>query len=181
MLDVRDRSCLVVGGGPVATRKAAGLVAEGARVVVVAPEMSTVLRTMDVELVCRPYRSEDVVGRWLVIAATGFGEVNQQVFDDATRAGVWANCADEPERCAFILPAVHRQGPITVSVSTAGASPSLAQWLRDRLAASLPAGIEEIAAELALRRQQLAARGESTEGRNWRAEIDALIDERGAR
>jgi precorrin-2 dehydrogenase / sirohydrochlorin ferrochelatase len=179
MLDVRGRSCLVVGAGPVGTRKAEGLVAEGAIVTVVSPEVTDAVLALDVELVRRRYVRNDVDHRWLVIAATGDPIVNQQVFDDANAAGVWVNCADEPQRCAFILPAVHREGPITVSVSTGGVSPSLAQWLRDRLAAAIPPQTLDVANELAARRRSVQGRGETTEGRNWRAEIDQLMEERG--
>lgn len=177
MLDVRGRSVLVVGAGPVATQKASGLVEQGALVTVVAPEVTEAMSKLGVaEILARPFESSDLEGRWLVYAATGDTAVNQRVFDEATARRLWVNCADEPTRCAFILTAVHREGPITVSVSTGGASPALAGWLRDRFAAAMPAGIVAVAASLRRKRDELHERGESTEGRSWRPLIEELVD-----
>ena len=176
MLDVRGRSCLVVGAGPVGTRKAAGLVEEGADVTLVALAFSAAAEALaGVRTERRSYVRADVDGKALVIAATGDPVVNQQVYDDARVAGVWVNCADEPQRCSFILPAVVRRGPVVVSVSTGGASPALAQWLRDRLAAALPSDIEGITAELSRRRRAVQEAGRSTEGMDWTAVIEELV------
>ena len=178
MLDVRDRPCLVVGAGPVGTRKVEGLLAQGALVTVVSPVLSTRVQALrddgQIAVVMRPYQPADLNGCWLVIAATGIETVNQGVYDDAQTARVWANCADEPDRCAFILPAVHRDGQITISVSTGGASPSLAKWLRDRLADALPGDADALAAALSDRRRQIQAAGRSTEDIDWRPIIDEL-------
>ena len=178
MLDVRDRPCLVVGAGPVGTRKVEGLLAQGALVTVVSPVLSTRVQALrddgQITVGMRPYEPADLNGCWLVIAATGNETVNQSVYNDAQTARVWANCADEPDRCAFILPAVHRDGQITISVSTGGASPSLAKWLRDRLADALPGDADALAAALSDRRRQIQAAGRSTEDIDWRPIIDEL-------
>ena len=178
MLDVRDRPCLVVGAGPVGTRKVEGLLAQGALVTVVSPVLSTRVQALredgQITVGMRPYEPADLNGCWLVIAATGNETVNQSVYNDAQTARVWANCADEPDRCAFILPAVHRDGQITISVSTGGASPSLAKWLRDRLADALPSDADGLAVALAERRRQVQADGGSTEDIDWRPIIDEL-------
>ena len=70
------------------------------------------------------------------------------MFADARRAGIFCNVADVPHLCSFILPALHRRGPITVAVSTGGASPALAQRLRDRFAAQVGVEHEQLAGEL---------------------------------
>jgi precorrin-2 dehydrogenase / sirohydrochlorin ferrochelatase len=96
----------------------------------------------------REYRSSDLEGRRLVIAATSDEEVNRRVFDDAEDRNLFCNVADVPELCSFILPAVHRRGPIVVAVSTGGASPALAQALRDRFALQVGEEHESLAFEL---------------------------------
>jgi precorrin-2 dehydrogenase / sirohydrochlorin ferrochelatase len=147
-LDLNGRECLVVGGGTVAHEKASGLLQSGARVTVVAPEISDEVAALPVELLHREYRTTDLDGRRLVIAATSVEEVNRRVFADAEERNLFCNVADVPELCSFILPAVHRQGPIVVAVSTGGASPALAQVLRDRFASQIGDEHESLAHEL---------------------------------
>jgi precorrin-2 dehydrogenase/sirohydrochlorin ferrochelatase len=133
-LDLEGADCLVVGGGAVGLEKAQGLLAAGARVTVVSTDSVPELRELPVALELRPFEEADVEGRKLVIAATSVTEVNERVFAAAEARAVFCNVADVPELCSFILPAVHREGPITIAVSTGGASPALAQWLRSRIA-----------------------------------------------
>lgn len=167
------RPVLVVGGGAIALRKVQGLLASGATITVVAPAFVDGFQCLDheapamVTLVRRCYQAGDIDGMWLVVAATNDPDVQQQIFDDGEWAGVFVNAVDDPDRCSFILPAVERRGPVIVAVSTQGRSPSLAGHLRDVLAAAIPAGIEQLAADLADQRSQIQARGESTEDTVW--------------
>jgi precorrin-2 dehydrogenase/sirohydrochlorin ferrochelatase len=120
-LRVEGRACLVVGGGVVAARKVEGLRACGAEVHVVAPAVGDdVRRQAGVTWDERPYRRSDLDGRWLVIAATDDGGVNEAVFDDAEAAGIWVNGADDPAHCSFTLPSVVRRGALLLTVSTGG-------------------------------------------------------------
>lgn len=149
MLDLADRRVLVVGGGAVATRKVTRLLTAGASVRVVAIEASADLRRISesedrVELLLRPFADSDLEGVDLVFSATGEPHVAQEVYDGAQRRGLWANAADDPERCAFLMPAVLERGPLLVAVSTGGASPALAQRVRDEIDATL--GLEYAAA-----------------------------------
>jgi precorrin-2 dehydrogenase/sirohydrochlorin ferrochelatase len=133
-LDVEGRRCLVVGGGAVGLEKAAGLATCGARVAVVSPELEPGFAELDVEWRAREYESGDLEGMFLVIAATDERAVNEAVHRDAEQRAMLCNVADVPELCNFILPAVHREGPIAVAVSTGGASPALAKRLRTQIA-----------------------------------------------
>jgi siroheme synthase-like protein len=130
-LDLRGRDCLVVGGGRVAAEKALGLLDCDADVTVVAPEIDDELRGTTARLVERKFMRSDVVGRFLVIAATSSRAVNADVSAAADERSTLCNVADEPDLCSFILPAVVRRDPILVGVSTGGASPALAQRIRD--------------------------------------------------
>lgn len=133
-LDLEGRSALVVGAGRVALEKAQGLLETGARVTVVAPEIDRGFVDLAVTVVRRGYRAADLGGRFLVVAATGVPEIDAAVFADAEARSLLCNVADGPDHCNFILPAVHRVGPIAVAVSSGGASPALAQRLRDDVA-----------------------------------------------
>jgi precorrin-2 dehydrogenase / sirohydrochlorin ferrochelatase len=172
-LVVAGKRCVVVGGGSVAARKASGLVDAGAHVIVVAPDISEVIRALPVELVERPYESSDLEQAWLVMAATNDPEANRRVHADGQTARVWVNAADEPEACAFTLPAVLRRGPVTVAVSTGGHSPALAGWLRDQVGDLLGPEIGMLAEMLSEARDQLQAAGRSTEELDWRRALDS--------
>jgi len=172
-LVVAGKRCVVVGGGTVAARKAAGLVEAGADVVVVAPEISVEIRALPVEVAERPYREGDLDLAWLAIAATNDPEVNRRVHADGRARRVWVNAADDPEACAFTLPAVLRQGPVTVAVSTGGHSPALAGWLRDQIAGWLGPETAQLAELLSEARDELQAAGRSTEGVDWRRALDS--------
>ncbi len=130
-LDLEGRSVLVVGGGKVALEKTQGLLECGARVTVVAPQLVPELYALDVARLRRAYRRDDLDGHFLVVAATSSTSVNRRVSADAEARSLLCNVADVPELCSFILPAVLRRDPIAVAVSTAGASPALAQRIRD--------------------------------------------------
>lgn len=167
------RRVLVVGGGQVARRKAEGLLAAGASITVVSPDVVPELAALPgVTVMLRRYRSDDIEGAFLVVAATNDPVVQQQVFDDGQRAGVLVNAVDDPDRCSYILPAVARRGPVIVAVSTQGRSPALAGQLRDRLAAALPDDLEQIVDEVWQRRRAMHARGESTEDVAWPDPLD---------
>ena len=137
MLEVRDRACLVVGGGGVALRKAQGLVEEGARVTVVAPNVVAPLAGMAEEgrlrIESRRYAAGEAVSYALVFAATDDREVNARVFTDADNAGVWVNVADDPELCSFHLPGRVRRGPLQLAIASAGHAPFAVRRLRQLL------------------------------------------------
>jgi siroheme synthase-like protein len=148
-LDLRGRDCLVVGGGRVATEKVHGLLDCEARVTVVAPRVEDELRRLPVLIERREFDHADLDGRLLVIAATDDRRVNAAVSDAAAERSTLCNVADDPELCSFILPAIVRRDPIVVGVSTGGASPALAQRLRDDIAALVGPRHADLARRLA--------------------------------
>jgi uroporphyrin-III C-methyltransferase len=175
MLTVEGRRCLVVGGGKIAARKVDGLVAAGADVTVIAPSVDPSITALPVTVEQRPYRPGDAsAGFRLVITATDDPDVNAQVYADAEAAGIWVNSADDPEHCSFTLPAIHRDGDVTVAIGTGGQSPAFAAWLRDRVGESLPAGLSDVVGQLAAERRAVQEAGESTEARDWRPRIEEL-------
>jgi siroheme synthase-like protein len=177
-LVVAGRPVLVVGGGRVAARKVGDLVACGARVTVVAPEVVPALAERpEVTVERRPYRTGEAAGYRLVVTATGDRAVDQQVYDDAEAAGVWVNSADDPERCTFTLPAVVRRDPVVVAIATGGHSPALATWLRRRLSDELGPEVAVLAGVLGEARSRVKAAGRSTEDLDWQALLDGgLLD-----
>lgn len=137
-LDIHDRSCLVVGGGRVGTRKVLGLLDCGARVTLISPDATETLNALAAEnrIVWhqRRFSPGDVKGHFLVIGATDDEPLNRQVHTDAEDHMLLCNIADRPEICNFILPAVIRRGDLSLAISTAGRSPAFAKHLRKTLA-----------------------------------------------
>jgi len=179
-LDVAGRPCLVVGGGPVAAHKARALVACGAAVTVVAPEWSTEMMDLGPALHAleqRPYRQGEAATFRLVVTATGRPEVDGAVAADAEAAGIWVNSADDRANCSFILPAVHRDGPVTVSVSTSGTSPALASWLRTRLAQASGAHVGVLAELLGETRHRLIEAQLASGAIDWAGLLDGPLPE----
>lgn len=177
-LEVSGRPCLVVGGGTVAARKARTLLECGAVVAVIAPALSeemealaSLLRTVE----RREYAVGDASDFRLVVTATGVPEVDGTVYADAEAAGVWVNSADDPEHSSFILPAVHRDGAVTVAVSTGGLSPTLASWLRTRLAVECGDGLGVLAELLGEARERLKEAGRRSDSVDWAALLDGPL------
>jgi siroheme synthase-like protein len=172
-LIVRGKRCLVVGGGPVAARKVAGLLACGAEVHVIATVPGPSLADLPVTIEARPYRRGDLAGYRLVIAATNDAVVNRAIFEEAEESGTWINSADDPASCSFTLPSVVRQGPIMVTVSTGGHSPALAAWLKRRIADTLGPEYLVLLDVLSAAREDLRASGRSTEHADWQSMLDS--------
>lgn len=176
-LDLEGVAVLLVGGGQIASRKAEGLVAAGARLTVVAPMVLPELAATAADVRERGYAAEDLAGHQLVITATDAPAVNAQVAADARAAGVWVNSADDPENCSFILPAIARRGPLIAALSTGGASPALAGRLRDQIATTVLTPAAEVAAiELARQRAEIHAAGGSTELVDWTDRVTAALE-----
>jgi siroheme synthase-like protein len=168
----------VVGGGPVAARKARGLLGCGATLTVIAPDVCAAMAELTpLTIERRPYAEGDAGAYRLVVTATGIPAVDATVSADAEAAGVWVNSADDVEHCSFILPSVHRDGAVTVAVSTGGRSPALASWLRARLAAQEGTGLGALAELLGRARQSVHDAGRSTEKVNWVALLDGSLPE----
>lgn len=133
-IDLTGRAVLVVGAGRVALEKIEGLLTAGAAITVVAPQLLPELADLDLTIIRRGYCTADLGGKFLVIAATATPSVNRRVYRDAESRSLLCNVVDVPHLCSFILPAIHRHEPIAIAVSTGGASPALAQHLRDQIA-----------------------------------------------
>ena len=133
-LRLTGRRCVVVGGGDVGLEKVEGLLACDADVTLIAPDAITPLRELaregSIAWEQRPYTTGDLEATFVVIAATSDTGVNIRVFEDAERRAMLVNVVDVPPLCNFILPAIVRQGPLAIAISTAGASPALAKRLK---------------------------------------------------
>lgn len=173
-LGLRGRRAVVFGAGEVGCRRAGQLVAAEALVRVIARDVLGDLPAGVDEVLSRPYRRGDLNGVTVAVAAVGDAAVNDAICDEARATSTLLNVADDPVRSDFYFPAVHRAGHVTIAVSTEGAAPALASYLRDRIAATLPADLAEIASRLKDERRLLHKRGVSTESVEWNIHLSRL-------
>jgi uroporphyrin-III C-methyltransferase/precorrin-2 dehydrogenase/sirohydrochlorin ferrochelatase len=145
--NIKNRLCLVVGGGAVAVRKAGVLLAAGARVRVVAPEIDAELTGhKHVEAIVARFAPGHLDGVTLVIAATDDRTVNRQVSELAQARNIPVNVVDDPELCSFIMPAILDRSPLMVAFSSGGASPVLTRMMRGKLETTIPQNYSRLAA-----------------------------------
>jgi precorrin-2 dehydrogenase/sirohydrochlorin ferrochelatase len=138
-LDLREKHCLVVGAGSVGRRKIRALLERdpaGVLVIDTSPpgdEFKKVLRNPLMTYEVREFQEQDLDDKWLVIASTDNEELNWRISNLCKERSILCNIVDQPEKCSFIVPAVFRQGDLTLAVSTGGSSPALAKRIRQGL------------------------------------------------
>jgi precorrin-2 dehydrogenase/sirohydrochlorin ferrochelatase len=136
-LHLKDRQAVIIGGGAVAWQKIPALLESEARVRVIAPEalpeIEALARGNKLAWVQRPYQPADLDGAHLAIAATDDPELQKQVAADARARRIWVNVVDVTPLCDFIAPAIIAQGDLQIAISTGGASPALARFIREKL------------------------------------------------
>jgi siroheme synthase-like protein len=174
---VRGRRCVVVGAGRIAARKIEALLAAGGDVHVVAPDLGDEVRAWNgqglLSATERAFEPGDLDGAWLATAATSDPEANRAVFEAGESRRVWVNSADDPANCSFTLMSVVRRGDLVVTVGTAGRSPALAAWLKERVQADLGPEYEVLLDLLSDAREAMRAAGRSTEDADWKRALDS--------
>jgi uroporphyrin-III C-methyltransferase/precorrin-2 dehydrogenase/sirohydrochlorin ferrochelatase len=181
-LNIRDQPCLVVGGGAVAARKASLLLRAGARVTVLAPELSAAfgadLAAGRIEHRKASFDDKALEGISLAIAATDDDALNRAVAAAAKVRRIPVNVVDRPALCSFILPSIIDRDPVIVAVSSSGAAPVLARLLRSRLESLIPTDYGRLAALAGAFRDQVKARLKPDERRRfWERVLQGPIAE----
>jgi precorrin-2 dehydrogenase / sirohydrochlorin ferrochelatase len=177
VIDLRTKRVVVIGAGKIGVHKMRQLIEAGAYVVAISDEVLAPLPEGLGEFHQRRYQYGDLEGAFMVVTATGDPEVNDGIVAEANENNILLNSVDDLARCNFYFTAVHRDGDLLVSVSTEGASPALAQWVRNKIVSSLPRNLARVAATLKRERQALHAEGTSTENLPWMDRVDELINE----
>jgi precorrin-2 dehydrogenase / sirohydrochlorin ferrochelatase len=142
-LKLEGRLAVVVGGGSLAEQKIPALLQAGARVRVVAPcisaRVSEWVRDNTVEWRAKGFAGEDLLGAFLVVAATSLKDLNAAVFQEAEKRNILCNAVDDIENCHFYYGSIVQRGDLQIAISTNGKSPALAQRLRKELEAQFGA------------------------------------------
>lgn len=143
-IDLKNQPCLVVGGGDVAQRKVSLLIAAGAQLTLIAPQLTPSLLELvnngRIHHVPRNWQQGDAIGMRLVIAATNNPTVNIAIHSECEATGILVNVVDHPELCRFIVPSIVDRSPLMIAISSGGQAPVLARHLRARIEAWLPHG-----------------------------------------
>lgn len=170
-LNLEGKRCVIIGGGIIAEGKISKLKETGAQVTIISPDATPTIQKMAkkgvVEWTARKYQTGDLEGAFLGIAATDVRQVNQQIFQEAEELGVVLNVVDDAELCAFIAPSIVERGPVTVAISTGGASPALARKLREAIAEAPALEWADLANVLSKARKQIKKRGVAVDPQRW--------------
>jgi precorrin-2 dehydrogenase/sirohydrochlorin ferrochelatase len=160
-LNIADKLCLVVGGGAVALRKTQSLLAVGAIIRVISPEVRAELRRLvqdkEIEWFQRGFAEGDLKGAFLVFAATNNPAIQVLIAEEAVKCSVLLNSADDPWGSDFHVPAHFRRGKMLVTISTGGSSPALAKKIRQRLEMDLVPEYELVVELLSLIREKVVS------------------------
>ncbi len=161
MINLQGRPVVVIGAGEVAFRKTSDLLDAGAEVRVISPEFYSGFDALaadnpgQLRLVRRAYMPGDCEGAILVFSATNDPGVNREVFEEASERNILINAVDDPPNCSFYIPSMYRKGDLLMTLSTSGASPSMAGRLRRRLQEHIPEDIDVILTALREARELL--------------------------
>ena len=184
-IDVRGRTCVVIGGGGFAEEKVHKLRECGAMVQVVSPDITEGIRALvdgeNVAWLPRKFESGDLGGAFIAVAATGDDDANEMISKEARERNVLLNVVDVTHLCTFIAPAIARRGDVTIAVSTGGASPALARKFREELSAASLLEYADLAPLLSFARGELKRRGVRVEPDHWQTcineELLAMVQE----
>jgi uroporphyrin-III C-methyltransferase/precorrin-2 dehydrogenase/sirohydrochlorin ferrochelatase len=180
-LNIKDKLCLVVGGGDVATRKAGLLLEAGAKVRVVAPHIEAALtEKIEIEFIVSCFEPQHLDGMTLVIAATNDRAVNRLISVLAQALNIPVNVVDDPWLCSFIMPAILDRSPLMVAFSSGGVSPVLARMLRSKLETIIPQNFSHLAAFAERFRDEVKASIAIPEKRRifWENALEGVIAEK---
>ncbi len=158
-LDLRERLCVVVGGGQVAERKALSLLEAGADVLIVSPSLTPKLQELSasgkINHRAKQFEEPDLHGAYLVIAATNSSELNGRIGRTCKKTNVLVNVAAPPEESSFIVPSVVDRGELLIAISSGGTSPALAKKIRQELEAAYGPEYEMFLQKMELVRNRL--------------------------
>lgn len=179
LVNLKGRTCVVVGGGEVASRKVGFLLSTGCRLKVISPQATSQIRDLSdagkLHWEAREIQASDLAGASLVVVATDNEDLNTVVAQWAREQGALCNVVDRPELCDVYFPAILSRGTLIVSVSTCGASPALAAVIRDRIGVLLGAEYG-IAARLLARIRHIVQKNVSDKGKRHKI-LKGLVHE----
>lgn len=183
-INITNRLCVVIGGGEVASRKVTTLLKANAAVMLVSPdichELQALVDARKIQYIQATYAPDQLQGACLVIAATDDTLVNEAVSRDAKLLNIPVNVVDCPALCTFTMASIVDRSPIVIAISSEGAAPVLARYIRTKIETMLPASYGRIAAIAGEFRDQVKAKFKTSQERRifWESILQSPIVER---
>ena len=178
-LNLKGRPCVILGGGRVAEGKISRLREAGATITVISPQVTPVIRTAaqegQLKWCEREYQDGDLEQAFLAIAATNVRSVNREIFQEAERQNVLLNVVDDAPLCTFIAPSIVERGPVTLAISTGGASPALARKLRESLTHDPVLDWADLAGVMSQVRNQVKKQGAVVDPQRWQCCLSSQL------
>ena len=157
-MKIKDKECLVVGGGMVALRKIEKLLPFGVKITVVSPAFCPEIEEMEgITCICRKFEQGDIDGMLFVIGATDDEAVNGEISALCREKNIPVNIVDDPKKCTFFFPALVKRGEFVAGFSTGGGSPLAAQYIRKKVEDAVPDGFDKVVEVLSAVREQVKA------------------------
>lgn len=158
-VDLKDRICIVIGGGTVAARKVKVLLEFEAKVVVIAPEICASIKECScVSIEKEYYNVSQITEGFLVIAATDNQMVNERIAQDCKTLDIWVNVVDNKDLCTFVFPASIKKGDLVVGVTTSGKNPSVSKILQHKIEEIIPGRLIEELEAISVYREELKSK-----------------------
>ena len=183
-VDIKQKPCLVVGGGDIALRKINLLLKADASVTCVSPEfcdgVAQLAKQGRIQTLERAFKDDDVTEQVLIVSATDNAELNQRVSSLASAANIPVNVVDSPALCSFVMPSIVDRSPIVIAISSAGSAPVLARLIRAKLESTIPHAYGKLASLAGRFRAQVKAKFTNIEDRRyfWEKAFSGVVAEK---
>ncbi len=178
-IDVRNRICIVIGGGFLGEEKTLRLLECGARVTIISPDVTDKLESLarngEITWIQRKYTNGDLSDCFIAIAATNDNIANKYISKEAHTRNVLLNVVDVTHLCTFIAPSVARRGKVTIATSTEGASPALARKFREEISRSKLIQYADLVPLLSEARDELKRLSVKVNPDHWQTCIDESL------
>lgn len=182
--NIKNRRCVVIGGGDVATRKVSMLLKADAAITLVSPDICAELKVLadenKINFLQENFKPSQLDGACLVVAATDDVRVNEAVSLESKQRNIPVNVVDAPDLCTFTMGSIIDRSPVVIAVSSEGNAPVLARYIRTKIETMLPAGYGRIAAIAGEFREQVKAKFATTQARRrfWEGVLQGPMVER---
>ncbi len=174
-LNLAGKHCVILGGGGIAQGKIAALRDAGASITLISPQATDGIKRAaqrgHIVWLEREYQAGDLDGAFIAVAATNVWHVNRQIYEEAEAKGVLLNVVDDPDQCSFIAPSIVRREPVTLAISTGGASPALARKMREVLSEARVLQWAELAGALGKARRVIKEKRLVIDPNRWQCVI----------